>query len=64
VPQYRPQPGDQVTPFTRRRRITADHMVYSKVTAPHVVTVAEVDLHTTLPRTTLYKPRDGLQGVL
>jgi 2-oxoglutarate dehydrogenase E2 component (dihydrolipoamide succinyltransferase) len=45
VPQYRPQPGDQVTPFTRRRRITADHMVYSKVTAPHVVTVAEVDLH-------------------
>lgn len=44
VPQYRPQPGDQVVPFTRRRRITADHMVYSKVTAPHVVTVAEVDL--------------------
>src|SRR5262249_15941433 len=26
-------------------RITADHMVYSKVTSPHVVTVAEVDLH-------------------
>ncbi len=44
VPQYRPQPGDQVVPFTRRRRITADHMVYSKVTSPHVVTVAEVDL--------------------
>lgn len=45
VPPYTPRPGDKVVPFTRRRRITADHMVYSKVTAPHVVTVAEVDLH-------------------
>jgi 2-oxoglutarate dehydrogenase E2 component (dihydrolipoamide succinyltransferase) len=44
LPPYRPQPGDQVIPFTRRRRITADHMVYSKLTSPHVVTVAEVDL--------------------
>ncbi|HEX7664797.1 MAG TPA: dihydrolipoamide acetyltransferase family protein [Polyangiaceae bacterium] len=45
VPAYRPQPGDQVVPFTRRRRITADHMIYSKFSSPHVVTVAEVDLH-------------------
>jgi 2-oxoglutarate dehydrogenase E2 component (dihydrolipoamide succinyltransferase) len=45
VPPYRPKPGDQVVPFTRRRRITADHMVYSKVASPHVVTVAECDLH-------------------
>ena len=45
VPQYRPNDGDQVIPFTRRRRITADHMTYSKVASPHVVTVAEVDLH-------------------
>ena len=45
VPQYRPKPGDQVVPFTRRRRITADHMVYSKLASPHVVTVAECDLH-------------------
>ncbi len=44
VPAYRPSDGDQVVPFTRRRRITADHMTYSKVTSPHVVTVAEVDL--------------------
>ena len=47
VPPYVPRPGDQVVPFNRRRRITADHMVYSKVTSPHVVTVAEVDLHAT-----------------
>ncbi|WP_437479898.1 dihydrolipoamide acetyltransferase family protein [Sorangium sp. So ce1014] len=47
VPPYSPKPGDKVVPFSRRRRITADHMVYSKVTSPHVVTVAEVDLHET-----------------
>jgi len=45
VPQYRPREGDRVVPFTRRRRITSDHMTYSKFASPHVVTVAEVDLH-------------------
>ncbi|MBV9945945.1 MAG: E3 binding domain-containing protein, partial [Myxococcales bacterium] len=30
VPAYRATQGDKVVPFTRRRRITADHMVYSK----------------------------------
>ncbi|MGD0676750.1 MAG: dihydrolipoamide acetyltransferase family protein [Polyangiaceae bacterium] len=47
VPAYRPSDGDKVVPFTRRRRITADHMTYSKFASPHVVTVAEVDLHRT-----------------
>jgi 2-oxoglutarate dehydrogenase E2 component (dihydrolipoamide succinyltransferase) len=47
VPPYSPKPGDEVVPFNRRRRITADHMVYSKTVSPHVVTVAEVDLHAT-----------------
>ena len=45
VPAYRPANGDKVVPFTRRRRITADHMIYSKFASPHVVTVAEVDVH-------------------
>lgn len=45
VPAYRENPGDKITPFTRRRRITADHMVYSKLVSPHVVTVAECDLY-------------------
>ena len=45
LPAYREKPGDKVVPFTRRRRITADHMVYSKLVSPHVVTVAECDLH-------------------
>src|SRR5207249_3799547 len=45
VPPYRPNDGDKVVAFTRRRRITADHMTYSKFSSPHVVTVAEVDLY-------------------
>jgi len=45
VPAFKQHDGDQVIPFTRRRRITADHMTYSKFASPHVVTVAEVDLH-------------------
>ncbi len=47
VPPFRAQPGDEVIPFSRRRRIIADHMVYSKLTSPHVVTFAEIDLHKT-----------------
>jgi 2-oxoglutarate dehydrogenase E2 component (dihydrolipoamide succinyltransferase) len=47
VPPYVPRPGDEVVPLSRRRRIIADHMVYSKLTAPHVVTFAECDLYKT-----------------
>lgn len=45
LPAYREKPGDEIVPFSRRRRITADHMVYSKMTSPHVMTVAECDLY-------------------
>jgi len=47
LPPYVPKEGDEIVPFTRRRRIIADHMVYSKQTAPDVVTFAECDLHRT-----------------
>lgn len=47
VPPYVERAGDEVVPFSRRRRIIADHMVYSKLTSPHVVAVAECDLHET-----------------
>jgi 2-oxoglutarate dehydrogenase E2 component (dihydrolipoamide succinyltransferase) len=47
VPPYQERPGDEVVPFSRRRRIIADHMVYSKLTSPHVVTFAETDIHRT-----------------
>lgn len=47
VPPYQEKEGDEIVPFNRRRRITADHMVYSTQVSPHVVTVAEIDLHAT-----------------
>jgi 2-oxoglutarate dehydrogenase E2 component (dihydrolipoamide succinyltransferase) len=62
VPGYRPNEGDQVIPFTRRRRITADHMTYSKVVSPHVVTVAEVDLHKTSKLRDAHKERYKKEG--
>jgi 2-oxoglutarate dehydrogenase E2 component (dihydrolipoamide succinyltransferase) len=43
-PLYEPRDGDVVEPFSRRRKIIAEHMVYSKTHAPHVGTVAEVDM--------------------
>ncbi|HEX4209424.1 MAG TPA: dihydrolipoamide acetyltransferase family protein [Candidatus Binataceae bacterium] len=43
-PVYQPHEGDTVEPFTRRRKLIAEHMVFSKTHSPHVGTVAEVDL--------------------
>jgi pyruvate/2-oxoglutarate dehydrogenase complex dihydrolipoamide acyltransferase (E2) component len=43
-PVYEPSEGDVVEAFSRRRKIIAEHMVYSKTHAPHVGTVAEVDM--------------------
>ena len=63
VPPYVPKPGDEVVPWNRRRRITADHMVYSKVTSPHVVTVAEVDLYATSKVRDEHKDRFKKAGV-
>ena len=60
---YRETPGDQVIPFTRRRRITADHMTYSKFSSPHVVAVAEVDLHKTSKLREAHKDRYKKEGL-
>src|SRR5438105_9530077 len=43
-PKYTPREGDQVVPFDQRRRLIAEHMVYSKATSPHVPCTAEVDM--------------------
>jgi 2-oxoglutarate dehydrogenase E2 component (dihydrolipoamide succinyltransferase) len=43
-PRYAPKEGDQVIPFDQRRRLIAEHMVYSKATSPHVPCTAEVDM--------------------
>src|SRR5438876_3318730 len=42
--RYTPKEGDQVIPFDQRRRLIAEHMVYSKATSPHVPCTAEVDM--------------------
>jgi 2-oxoglutarate dehydrogenase E2 component (dihydrolipoamide succinyltransferase) len=63
VPAYRPTEGDKVIPFTRRRRITADHMTYSKFASPHVVTVAEVDLHRAAKLRDAHKDRYKAEGM-
>jgi 2-oxoglutarate dehydrogenase E2 component (dihydrolipoamide succinyltransferase) len=63
VPAYRPSEGDRVVPFTRRRRITADHMTYSKFASPHVVTVAEVDLHKASRLRDAHKERYKTEGM-
>ncbi|MBI5695610.1 MAG: 2-oxo acid dehydrogenase subunit E2 [Nitrospirae bacterium] len=43
-PVYEVEPDDTEMPFSRLRRLIADHMVYSKATSAHVTTFAEVDL--------------------
>jgi 2-oxoglutarate dehydrogenase E2 component (dihydrolipoamide succinyltransferase) len=43
-PIYQPVEGDVVEQFTRRRKLIAEHMVFSKTHSPHVGTVAEVDV--------------------
>jgi 2-oxoglutarate dehydrogenase E2 component (dihydrolipoamide succinyltransferase) len=63
APPYRPTPGDEVIPFTRRRRIIADHMVYSKQTSPDVVTFAECDLDATARLRERFKHQYKKEGV-
>ena len=63
VPAYVPKEGDKLTPFSRKRRITADHMVYSKAVSPQVVTVAEVDLHRVMRLREQHKERYKKEGL-
>lgn len=63
LPAYTPRPGDEVVPFSRRRRIIADHMVYSKMVSPDVVTFAECDLHATTKLRDAHKDRFKKEGL-
>jgi 2-oxoglutarate dehydrogenase E2 component (dihydrolipoamide succinyltransferase) len=63
VPPYVAKPGDTVLPFSRRRRLTAAHMVYSKNVAPQVVTVAEIDMWRTAKLRDAHKDRYKKQGI-
>lgn len=63
VPPYVEKSGDKVIPFSRRRRIIADHMVYSKLTSPHVVAVAECDLNETAKVRDTHKDKAKKEGI-
>src|SRR5207244_279444 len=43
APAVEPWPGDRVEPFSKIRKITADHMILSRRTSAHVTSVFEVD---------------------
>lgn len=63
VPAYIKKAGDEVVPFTRRRRIIADHMVYSKHVSPQVITFAECDLYRTAALRDAHKKQLKSEGV-
>ncbi len=63
LPPYVSKPGDEIVPMSRRRRIIADHMVYSKLTSPHVVTVAECDVYKTENLRKQFKDQLKREGV-
>ncbi len=42
-PAVEPWPGDRVEPFSKIRKITADHMIMSRRTSAHVTSYFEVD---------------------
>ncbi len=54
-PVYQPVEGDFVEAFTRRRKLIAEHMVFSKTHSPHVGTVAEVDVTNAMRLRELHK---------
>jgi pyruvate dehydrogenase E2 component (dihydrolipoamide acetyltransferase) len=43
VPTIDPWPGDTVEPWSRIRKLTAEHMVMSRRVSPHVNTIFEID---------------------
>jgi 2-oxoglutarate dehydrogenase E2 component (dihydrolipoamide succinyltransferase) len=45
APAAPPPAGAKTVPFTRIRNLTAEHMVRSKATSPHVLQAVEVDFH-------------------
>ena len=63
LPPYKPAEGDEVVPFSRRRRIIADHMIYSKHVSPEVVTFAECDLYETAKLRDEHKGRYKKEGL-
>lgn len=62
-PVVKPGEGDTVIPFSKRRGIIAEHMVYSKQVSPHVPCFAEVDVTAAMDQRKAHKGRLAEQGV-
>ena len=62
-PVVKAQEGDKVIPFSKRRGIIAEHMVYSKHVSPHVPCFAEVDVTDVMTLRKKNKARLAEQGV-
>ncbi len=56
-------PGDTIAPLNRMRKSIAEHMVRSKFTAPHAVTVMEADLSRVAAHRAAHKAEYAQAGV-
>jgi len=59
APRTAPAAGDQVIPFTRRRRVIAERMSLSRRTIPEVTTFSEVDMSRIAQVRARYKAQAG-----
>jgi 2-oxoglutarate dehydrogenase E2 component (dihydrolipoamide succinyltransferase) len=63
APVVDPWPGDRVEPWSRIRKLTADHMVMSRRVSPHVNTIFEIDYSRIAQIRTRKKPEYVERGV-
>jgi 2-oxoglutarate dehydrogenase E2 component (dihydrolipoamide succinyltransferase) len=63
VPPIEKGPNDTVIKFSKRRAITAEHMVYSKHVSPHVPCFAEVDMSPVSDLRKKHKDRLAADGI-
>src|SRR6266404_3305704 len=62
-PVVEPWPGDRVEPFSKIRKITADHMIMSRRTTAHVTSFFEVDYSRVAELRRKYKAAYAERGV-
>src|SRR5437868_231289 len=62
-PTVEPWPGDRVEPFSKIRKITADHMIMSRRTSAHVTSFFEVDYSRVAELRRKHKAANAERGV-
>ena len=63
APAVAPWPGDRVEPFSKIRKITADHMIMSRRVSAHVTSFFEVDYSRVAELRRKHKAADAERGV-